>query len=611
MATARLPAGLTFSMFVAAVSLVVMTVFWNLGSPAGQGPSLIAHAGASLCLFWILAAWLVAKCRPGLAGTAAGVDLLAVLRVGSMATGLAATIVMLYGAMVEIIFRTLLFYYELTPQLQIWRTGLIDLGAIACAMVLAYRQTRNPDLMTALFWLLIFAGLWGAFQMPAFRQESAAGINRSDATPWASLFALNSAVVITALTIARGVTHRRRRREAWPGNLAALTEPPPRWPGFRYSAGMMAVVVLILGCMHIIVPWTSLAVLLAGGSMLALTHRRWNENLADAGLALITLGVVSLTAITFSPPQSWTPAALAELFNRILIGLAIMVGFWYWLAGVWKQQLDDGQAWTTTGRLIRTSHRVGYLVGALAVLMSLELSFWPKFPYVYDLDDTTWRWAWGLTANALLLLALVFAAQCTGRPTQAWLALFTVASVVMFVVVRSPHSVIGQVWSLFWPLLMAMVAPVALLLAGLAGGSSRWRAFWEPLYLTGLLIAPMAAIAGASFTEPASMPQWVPAATFGYLALVYLIATVFPGPRSFVAVAIVCAVMAIWDLRLTTGSTSIDRAFFYPMLCGMSLALVAAVLGLRRPAGIFRVLKWAGGVLAIVALTAGMIASSL
>jgi len=608
-AATRIPAGLTFSMGVAAVSLGVMTIFWNLDWPAEQGLPLLAHAGAGLCLLWAVAAGLVQRDWPGFAARVTGKDLLAVLRIGAMAAGLAAVLIMLYVGMIETIFRTLMSSYEATPRLHIWPTGFIDLAAVAGAILIAWRQTRNHDLITALFWLLIFTGLWAAFQMPAFRVESPRGFEPAVATRWAGLFMLNTAAVIAAFTTAGGMAHRRRRRRACPDTPWVLAESPTDWPGFRYSAGLTAVVVLILGCINLTVPWTGVAAFLAGCSMLALAARRWNENLADAGLALVTLGVVSLMMISFSLPAYWTPAAIAEVFNRVLVGLAVMTGLWYWLAGFWRQQLDDGRPWTTAGRLIRTSQRVGYLVGATAVLISFHLALWPRFAYVGDLDNSTRRWVWGLSANGLLILAFVLAARRTGRATPAWLALFTAASAVMFALVRSPHSAVGRTWQLHWPVAVALGAAPMLLLAALAARSSKWRPFWEPAYLTGILIAPLTAIAGLSLTERLRIAQWVPAATFGALTGLYLLAAVVPGPRTFLAVAVVCAAMGIRNLRLLGGSSTIGAAYFYPMLCGLSVALWACLHRHPRRAGTARVVIWAGGAPAVISLIAGLIAS--
>ena len=100
-------------------------------------------------------------------------------------------------------------------------------------------------------------------------------------------------------------------------------------------------------------------------------HRRWNENLADAGLALITLGVVSSCMIGFSRPV-WSARGYADILNRALLGLAVMTAVWHWLARVWEQQLDNNRPWTTTGKLVRTARRVGFLIAATGVLIGLH-----------------------------------------------------------------------------------------------------------------------------------------------------------------------------------------------------------------------------------------------
>jgi len=80
------------------------------------------------------------------------------------------------------------------------------------------------------------------------------------------------------------------------------------------------VVILLLGCAQIVVPWTGLAAILAGWAALTLVHRQWNENLAEVAVALITLGITSLLTQCFPAlPTWWTAPAWAEVFNRVLL----------------------------------------------------------------------------------------------------------------------------------------------------------------------------------------------------------------------------------------------------------------------------------------------------
>jgi len=240
----------------------------------------------------------------------------------------------------------------------------------------------------------------------------------------------------------------------------------------------------------------------------------------------------------------------ASVFNRAVLALAVMTGFWHWLAGVWKQQLDNGQSWTTAGRLIRPSERVGYLVGATGVLVALHLAFWPRLPYVDITDASTSRWVWGLLANGLLILALTAAARRTGKSTLAWLALFALGTCSVFVLIRSAGSAIHTGFVQYWPLVLAALAGIALLSTAPLLRSRTWRPFFEPTYLVGILILPVAAIGGTTIPEIRlqAMPTWVPTATFGLLAGVYGLAAWIPGPRRFLLLAAVCLAGCLWNV---------------------------------------------------------------
>jgi len=317
-----------------------------------------------------------------------------------------------------------------------------------------------------------------------------------------------------------------------------------------------------------------------------------------------------LTITAFPPmPRWWTPDALAEVFNRALLGLALMTGLWYWLAGVWHQQLDNDQPWTTTGRLVRTAQRVGYMTGALALLVSFHLSLWPQLSYAHTVDAEGWRWGWGLAANGLLFLSLTGAALQTRRSTLAWLAVLTTFSVVAFMLVRSPHSWLGKGWATCWPTLIAVVGLTMVLLASLVSRSKRCRPFFEPTYLVGVFLAPLIAMAAVLLTDPMRLPQWVPSATFGCLTLLYVFAATVPGPRTFAAVAAICAVMGFWQLQEITGSATIQPSYYYAMLISLCVASWAWVVQQRKPTRVVRFVIWLGGSLALIALIAGLIAS--
>ena len=156
----------------------------------------------------------------------------------------------------------------------------------------------------------------------------------------------------------------------------------------------------------------------------------------------------------------------------------------------------------------------------------------------------------GLSANGLLVFALVYATRRTKKSTLAWLTLFAIASTAAFTLIRLGDAAIVQWWLLHWPIVMPPLAAVFLVLTAAAQKSERWRPFAEPLRLSAVVVAPIAGAAGVLLTgEPAMMPPWIPTGAFGSLAGVYLLAAVLCGPRSFLVPAALCAVLAVWHLR--------------------------------------------------------------
>jgi hypothetical protein len=607
----RISPGLTFSMFVAAVSLGLMTICWNLWRPVMTAAELLAHVSACLCGLWTLPCYLLTRYRPALAAKPKSQDLISVLEIGAITTGLFTVILMVYVAVFEAIFRTLLSHYEATPHIHVWPSGLLDLALVAFALLLSWRYSGNKELVTALFWTMVIAALWLAFQTPAFRADSQ---GRIVATHWAAIFITLTSLVIGTFVVVTAWARKRRRLRAWPNELWILSEPPIDWPGLRYSAGIMCVVILLLGCAEVVVPLTAPAALIAGAAAVALAGRQWDENLADVGLALITLGVVAAIVLLFPAlPAYWTPAAWAEVFNRALLGLAVMAAIWYWLSAVWSQQLDQGRAWTTTGHLVRAAQRIGYLLSALAVLVSFQLAFWPNLPYGYA-DADAWRWAWGLTANGLLVLALAFITRQTQRPTNGWLLLFAVASTVVFAVIRTPQGLLGRTWARDWPTVLAVTGGLLVVVSAAVSRTKHWQALFEPIYLAGTAIAPLVAMGGIFLGDPQRLPQWIPAATFACLTVIYWLAAVLPGPVTFKAVSVLCAALTFWklqgvELQGTKHWLHIAPAFNYAMLISISAALWAWVVLQRGPNRLASVVKWGGGILAVLVILAGWLVS--
>ncbi len=617
----RAPVGLTLS---AAVAALVIGLVFAIGRVGGAGMELIVHAAAGICLISAIFAWVKGTgpvfepaekkgagtfCQNGPKGALHKRFLTPFsariganpLYVASLTAGVLATMLMLFTATIEILARTILFSRELWWQIEIWPSGLLDIAAVATALALSHRCLRQPQLITAMFWSLVLAALWVSLQVPSSQPLEPTGAHRVP-TLWAAVLMAGGAAVVAVFTVGGTWLDMRRRFAAVPHAPGELAAGPTLWPGFQYSAGAVAAAVLILGTIYVALPWTAASALLAGVAVLTLAHRRWNESLADAGLALISLAIVSLGMLGLKG-NLWSPEVFETLLARAVIGLAAMSRFWYWLARVWDQQLDEGRAWTTAGRLIRPARRVAYLLAATAVLLALHLAFWPRWPHVLLRETSGARWAWGLSAHAILLMALLGSLRGTSKTTLGWLAIFAAASAVTFGLVRAPTSVVGQWWALHWPVGFAAIGLLSVLLAAAIRPDSRLRALREPLIISGVLFAPMLAMAGAAMISQFRIPPGTSAVVFALLSAVYLVAARRPGPEKFRILSVLCAAAGLSLLSSAFGPTALPTLCVYVALLGLALLLVA-LLWPGRPVG--PAARWAGSLITLAALLLGV-----
>jgi hypothetical protein len=548
----RLPIGLVSSMLIISVCLAVMLICWNLQWPADNALALIAHTSAALCLGWGIVLQLTDRLGPRFSATRVGEDLASVIQTVQMLLGLVTTIICLYLAIMSVFTRIPslpFFIYEPQMHVIIWPGGSVDIVLVGLAVVLAWRRTDNGVLMTCLLWLGVLASLWQSLQIPDVTIRAINGLDRVIWRDWVSPFALGASVTLGGLMCLAELRGHWRRVSAWPDRLDDLLLPPPAWSGFGYSAGIVAVIIMVLGCMMIVSPLTAVSALIAGTAMLALAHRRWEENYADAGLGLITLGAVSLLMLNVPERIANESEYFASIFSRALLGLAIMSLFWFWLAGVWEQQLDQGRAWTTAGRLIRPCRRVGFLIAATGALVSIHLAFWPKLPYVTAPDNSLGRWVWGIGPNLLLAAGTALVAIRVRRSTVAWLTVMTLCSTMAFTLLRVPNGRLYIAMMEYWPLAFTVAADLCLVAAALCWRSGIGKPFFEPLYLFGILLLPMIAISGASVLNTHAIPLWVDPATFGMLAGTYVLAAFIIGPRRLAILAAVCLLAAVARLR--------------------------------------------------------------
>ncbi len=444
------PGGLTWAVIAAFLSITVAAVAVQFHR---------AHGGALEAAGWICGGlsvvWAALSCLLKMTSRDARVagdgwrDALDVASVASLATGLGGGIVLITILAMRLIYHLIaLFGGGFMPdhaQYGFRLAMLGPLGMLAAAAGLSAWRTRQRLFVTVFFWLAVLAGAWTGLALPAGASEVL--LRRAD--PLLLLVAASCALATALFTVLDGRIHHYGR---WRAALSPESGPAPDAvaPGLPASLGAVAILVVMISCYHILVPafdspmgfrWTNAAMfvitLVSGCSLLYLSARRWNRNLSDIGMVLVSLALAS-AAVAVAPNRAalWADR-YPGIFNAVLVGLAMAAWLWTWLAGVWKQQLEDGRAWTTAGRMIPYAERVSFMIAALALLVSVMMAVWPKLPTIAAQDDTFGRFTAGLAGDLLLLWVALWCGRRVGRTTFQALAGLALISLMAFVVIRA------------------------------------------------------------------------------------------------------------------------------------------------------------------------------
>ena len=143
-----------------------------------------------------------------------------------------------------------------------------------------------------------------------------------------------------------------------------------------------------------------------------------------------------------SYPQS-TAERYPVIFNAMVVGLALAMALWTWLATLWRRQLHEGIAGPTAGRLIPHTIRGAFLSAVLAVTIAGLMAVWPRLPSIAVPDDSLERVTAGFGGNLMLLLVVLWSARRLKKLTFHILTLLVVASAAGFMMMRmlpySPH----------------------------------------------------------------------------------------------------------------------------------------------------------------------------
>lgn len=462
---ARLSVAVALSLSISGVSIAVESVRLSLG------PILaIAAAGAAMSLFWSMTLVVarrratLQRCEPGrmteacIVGSATASVANSIVSAVLLVALLAARCVDVASSWLMPTASTLPLGWHASPLI----ATATALGLLSSSFLvgLARRGASEPigsASWSACFWLAVVAATWLALSVPPrglFHPHAMDTLAPSDAGSssamalmagsWHILTA--SIVIVTVLADAWSVRRRKWRRVR--DDPDALADTPLTRRGVYQGCGIAGLGLVITGAVALTDPQALLlsgrlmllaqtvTMMISGAAILTLAHRAFTAGLAEIGLALITLGITSLS-VACTPGSAPTAAQRYPMvFNAMVVGFGVACWLWTWLANVWEQQLCDGVAWTTAGRLIPFARRFSFLAGCLALFQAGLLALWPRFPSVAAADDSLGRFGAGVGAHLGLALVLSRCARY-GRRTQFHvLTVWTVLSLLAFVAAR-------------------------------------------------------------------------------------------------------------------------------------------------------------------------------
>ena len=234
--------------------------------------------------------------------------------------------------------------------------------------------------------------------------------------------------------------HWRYRRRVWQTEPERLLDLPAKHP---FWLGAVQLLCVLVGLGVLLMPRMILgpaAVFLAALATLTAAHRQQSNKGGELGLALVGEGMI-LAA------ERWLPT----FGHNALLGCGLAGVYLLWLSRFWQQQLHEGQAWTTAGRLIPSAHQLGCTAAlgcfVLAIVAATEA-------------DCVTGWAPLVTALVLLLLCSMLI-RAAAIENSIFLA-FAACLVLLAATVPMQHALAGFGLAWPWP---ALAGCSALLLA--------------------------------------------------------------------------------------------------------------------------------------------------
>lgn len=569
----RLPAGLGTSLFVGATTLgVAWAVFYHRW-PAAGNVYLAAGVASGLGAVWAVFGRIAAR-QPTQETVEPAIRSSATFFAWSLVSAVAAVALVLY----LLIFAT--WVRLLDPDALSQTLSPAGLGVFAalivavCAWRSASARAEQPTIVLALAAALIW---WSGLTLPAglgVHAASTAAIARFQPRWWSWPLHVQAGLSIlsVAAIVWQDVRHRARRRRAWPDALDALLTPYARWPGYIQVEAVIAAAILLLGVYQLVRPdsavWqpmlvNCIACAATGAACLFATYRRWSGNTTGLGIALVTLAAVVLACLFATRLAGLT--ASTEYVQRIpildgamLCGLLVMVPLWSWLAGVWDQQLLDGQPWTTTGRMIPHTRRAAFLLSALAALIAFRMALWPRLVAATVEDVSMARW--GVSAATILGMAVIVALRARRRESiaDATLSVAFLVAMLLFAFVHAPARA-RQAWGwiIQYETVVLSAASVAVILVAEGLHSTRWRSFSMPLWVLALLVLPIRVL--VELLPSRRLPaEWIRPMSLAILGAMYSFAGRREHRRAILVLGLVLLVAALSTLFRSYGKVIIE-----------------------------------------------------
>lgn len=420
--------------------------------------SAICMVSAGLSFGWSVAACLVSRMleRRSRPGVRLFDRVLTGMRVGAVACGILSGVLLVTLSCAHLagwIAGWLMSGVPVLPppwEVSPWAAGgtalvlLLALIAAGCDRTIA--ASRNVFWCLG-FWLVIVAVSWPILSMDLRSADAGMGGVVSPApTAWVWQAAVGAIVFVFVL--ADGIVRRRRKWQYVQSAPGALADAPRPNQGLYLSCAAVGLGIIISATIVLTDPQAlsgygrlmlfsqMIVLLIAGASILMMTHHAFSAATADVGLALITLGIVSFFAAAAPGTAPTAAEAYPLVFNAMMAGFGLACWLWTWLANVWEQQLLDGIAWTTAGRMIPFARQFSFLAGCLALLQAGLMALWPRFPAVAAADDSLGRFAAGVGTHLGLALVFCWCARHGRRAAFHVLALWTVLSLLLFMAAR-------------------------------------------------------------------------------------------------------------------------------------------------------------------------------